>query len=66
MGALVSQAVSVVARLGVADVLAAGPQPVGEIAQRVGAHHSALYRDALSPLPVDRSVRDCQDRGVGV
>ncbi|MGH3546575.1 MAG: methyltransferase [Pseudonocardiaceae bacterium] len=44
MGALVSQAVSVVARLGVADVLAAGPQPVEEIAQRVGAHPSALYR----------------------
>lgn len=44
MGALVSQAVSVIARLGVADVLAAGPQPVEQIAQRVGAHHSALYR----------------------
>jgi DNA-binding IscR family transcriptional regulator len=44
MGALVSQAVSVIARLGVADVLAAGPQPVDQIAQRVGAHRSALYR----------------------
>ncbi len=44
LGALVSQAVSVIARLGVADVLAAGPQPVEQIAQRVGAHHSALYR----------------------
>ncbi|HZE02669.1 MAG TPA: methyltransferase [Pseudonocardiaceae bacterium] len=44
MGALVSQAVSVIARLGVADVLAAGPQPVEQIAQRVGAHPSALYR----------------------
>jgi O-methyltransferase domain len=44
MGALVSQAVSVIARLGVADVLAAGPQPVEQIAQRVGAHCSALYR----------------------
>lgn len=44
MGALVSQAVSVIARLGVADVLAAGPQPVEQIAQRVGAHRSALYR----------------------
>ncbi|MGA9310659.1 MAG: methyltransferase [Pseudonocardiaceae bacterium] len=44
MGALVSQAVSVIARLGVADVLAAGPQPVEEIAERVGAHRSALYR----------------------
>jgi hypothetical protein len=44
MGALVSQAVSVIARLGIADVLAAGPQPVEQIAQRVGAHRSALYR----------------------
>jgi hypothetical protein len=44
MGALVSQAISVIARLGVADVLAGGPQPVGEIAERVGAHSTALYR----------------------
>ncbi|MDQ3762101.1 MAG: hypothetical protein M3460_10515 [Actinomycetota bacterium] len=44
MGALVSQAISVICRLGVADVLAAGPQPVEEIAERVGAHGSALYR----------------------
>jgi DNA-binding transcriptional ArsR family regulator len=44
MGALVSQAISVIARLGIADVLAAGPRGVDEIAERVGAHRSALYR----------------------
>ncbi len=43
-GALVSQAISVFARLGVADVLAAGPRDAQEIAQLVGAHGSALYR----------------------
>lgn len=43
-GALVSQAISVIARLGVADTLAAGPRPVAEIADLVGAHGPALYR----------------------
>jgi DNA-binding transcriptional ArsR family regulator len=43
-GTYVSQAISVMARLGVADVLADGPQEVAEIARRVGAHESALYR----------------------
>jgi O-methyltransferase domain len=43
-GAAVSQAISVFARLGVADVLAGGPRQVEEIAQLVGAHGSALYR----------------------
>ncbi len=44
MGACVSQAISVIARLGVADVLAHGPLGVAEIARRVGAHGSTLYR----------------------
>ncbi|MGH3773781.1 MAG: methyltransferase [Pseudonocardiaceae bacterium] len=43
-GAHVSQAISVFARVGVADVLAEGAAPVEEIARRVGAHGSALYR----------------------
>lgn len=43
-GACASQAICVIARLGVADVLADGPRPVAEIAKRVGAHDSALYR----------------------
>jgi hypothetical protein len=43
-GAHVSQAVSVFARLGVADTLAAGPRDAGEIAELVGAHGPALYR----------------------
>lgn len=44
VGALVSQAISVMARLGVADTLASGPRQVDEIAGLVGAHGSALYR----------------------
>ncbi|MGH4008310.1 MAG: hypothetical protein ACRDTH_09200 [Pseudonocardiaceae bacterium] len=44
MGALVSQAISVIARFGVADTLAAGPRQVGEIAELVGAHGPAPYR----------------------
>ncbi len=44
MGAFVSQAVSVFARLGVADVLATGPRDVEDITELVGAHCPALYR----------------------
>jgi hypothetical protein len=44
LGALVSQAISVIARLGVADTLASGPRQVDEIAGLVGAHGPALYR----------------------
>jgi hypothetical protein len=43
-GALVSQAVSVAASLGVADELASGPCPVDELAKAVGAHGPTLYR----------------------
>ncbi|MGH3787659.1 MAG: methyltransferase [Pseudonocardiaceae bacterium] len=43
-GALVSQAIGVFARLGVADVLAAGPRDAQQIAELVGADGSALYR----------------------
>ena len=43
-GALVSQAISVIARLGVADTLASGPRQVDEIANLVGAHGPSLYR----------------------
>ena len=43
-GALVSQAISVIARFGVADTLAAGPRDAHEIAELVGAHGPALYR----------------------
>jgi len=39
-----SQAVSATAALGVADVLAAGPRPVDEIAAAVDAHAPTLYR----------------------
>lgn len=44
MGALVSQAVSVFARFGIADVVAAGTQGTDEIARLVGANGPALYR----------------------
>jgi hypothetical protein len=44
VGAYAAQAVCVAARLGVADELADGPQPVGAIARRIGAHEPALYR----------------------
>ncbi|MFG2652901.1 methyltransferase [Streptomyces sp. NPDC048436] len=37
-------AVSAAAELGVADALAAGPRPVHEIAETVGAHAPTLYR----------------------
>ncbi len=62
MGASISQAISVIARLGVADVLADGPREVGDIAQRVGAHGSALYRvlRALSDVGVVAELENRQ------
>ena len=42
--ALVSQAISVFARLGVADALATGPRDAEEIAELTGAHGPSLYR----------------------
>jgi hypothetical protein len=44
VGAYASQAICVTARLGVADVLANGPQPVEEIARQVGTYAFPLYR----------------------
>jgi hypothetical protein len=44
MGTFVSQAVSVFAKLGVADTLATGPRGTKEIAELVGAHGPTLYR----------------------
>ena len=43
-GYWVSQAVGVVARLGVPDHLAAGPRAADDLARAVGAHPQALYR----------------------
>jgi hypothetical protein len=43
-GALLTQALHVVAKLGVADLLAAGPRHVSELAAETGAHERALYR----------------------
>lgn len=49
MGTFLSQAVSVAASYGVADVLAEGPRTADEIAAEVGAHGPTLYR-LLRPL----------------
>jgi hypothetical protein len=43
-GFMATQALHVAARLEVADELAGGPRPVGEIAQRAGANPDAVYR----------------------
>ncbi len=43
-GAMVSQAISVAAQLGVADIVKDEPLPVDEIARQVQAHPEALYR----------------------
>jgi len=40
----VSQAIAVVARLGIADLLAVGPQSCAELAAKAGAHAGSLYR----------------------
>ncbi|MEV6840657.1 methyltransferase [Streptomyces sp. NPDC051133] len=43
-GAVITQAIFVAAKLGVADVLADGPLPVQDIAQRVGSDAKATHR----------------------
>jgi O-methyltransferase domain/Dimerisation domain len=43
-GALASRAVAIVADLGVADALAAGPRPVAELARETGADADILHR----------------------
>jgi hypothetical protein len=43
-GALMTQALYVVAKLGVADLLAKKPRPVGQLAAETGTHEQALYR----------------------
>lgn len=44
MGALVTQAIYVAAKLGIADVVDQGPKHIGDIAKEVGAHSRSLYR----------------------
>jgi O-methyltransferase domain/Dimerisation domain len=44
LSALMSQALYVAAKLGIADLLAAGPRPVTELATETKTHEYALYR----------------------
>jgi hypothetical protein len=43
-GALATKALAIVADLGIADALAAGPRPVSELAREVGADEDVLHR----------------------
>ena len=43
-GAVLTQALYVAARLGLADLLKGGPRPVAELAAETGAHERSLYR----------------------
>lgn len=43
-GAIATRALGIVADLGVADVLADGPQAIDDLAEQVGAHPDTLYR----------------------
>jgi hypothetical protein len=44
MGAMVTQAIYVAAKLGIADILADGEKPIDQISQDAGAHSLSLYR----------------------
>ncbi len=57
-GYRVTQLLSVAAKLGIADLLAGGPEPVEELAKTVDAHADALYRAlrALASLGVFAEV----------
>ncbi len=43
-GYMISAALSVAAKLKIADLLAAGPRPVAELAEATGSHEDSLYR----------------------
>ena len=43
-GALITQALYVAAKLGLADLMAGGPRPVSELAAETATHERALYR----------------------
>lgn len=43
-GALMTQALYIAAKLGIADLLAASPQTVGQLAAATGSHERSLYR----------------------
>jgi len=60
-GVRLSQSVSVAASLGVADVLAAGPMRVEDIAEAVGAHATTLYR-LLRALAAAEVLREEPER----
>jgi hypothetical protein len=53
-GAWITQAITAVADLGVADALAGGPLPIDELATRVGANPDALHR--LLRLLISRGI----------
>src|SRR3954465_2386107 len=55
-GSRITQMIYVAARLGLADLLAAGPQSSGELAEQTGSHAPSLYRllRALSSVGVFR------------
>jgi O-methyltransferase domain/Dimerisation domain len=62
LGCLVSQAVCVAAKLGVADLLAEGPKGAGELAEATGAHARSLYRllRTLASVGVFRELPDAR------
>ncbi len=52
-GGWISQAVTVVARLGIADVLTEGPHTIEAIAEKTGTHTQSLYRVMRALASVD-------------
>lgn len=60
VGSWVSQAIYVAAEIGIADILAAGPRTVDELARETGAHGASLYRmlRALASVDVFRQDDD--------
>ena len=56
-----SQALAVVARLGIADLLADGPRPSGELAAETNANDDALFR-MMRALAVDGIFEHREDR----
>jgi SAM-dependent methyltransferase len=60
LGCLVSQAVCVAAKLGVADLLASGPTSASELAEATGTHPRSLYRilRTLASYGVFRELAD--------
>ena len=67
-GAWLAQAIAVIAKLGVADLLSAGPRTPAELASATGSEATAMYRvlRALAGAGIFVELADFEGGGAGI